>query len=110
MKSGVRSLHAPVDSLLSNGAYMVMTTLAWNLKAWWALSLPMQPGRWQGRHREQRRRVLRMEFRTFVNAFMRMPAQVLRTGRRLVWRLLCWNEWQEVLFRMLDALHRPLRC
>jgi len=66
LKSGVRSLHAPVDSLLSNGAYMVMTTLAWNLKAWWALSLPMQPGRWQGRHREQRRRVLPV--RIFVSA------------------------------------------
>ena len=36
----VRALHAPVDNLLSNEAYMVMTSLAWNLKAWLALSLP----------------------------------------------------------------------
>ena len=28
---------APVDTLVSNWAYMVMTALAWNLKAWWAL-------------------------------------------------------------------------
>src|SRR5262249_35265813 len=28
---------AAVDNLESNGAYMVMTALAWNLKAWWAL-------------------------------------------------------------------------
>ena len=29
----------------SNWAYMVMTALAWNLKAWWALLLPAEPGR-----------------------------------------------------------------
>ena len=42
LKGGVRALHAPVDNLVSNWAYMVMTALAWNLKAWWALSLPEQ--------------------------------------------------------------------
>jgi hypothetical protein len=42
---GLRALHAPVDNLESNWAYMVMTALAWNLKAWWALTLPEQPGR-----------------------------------------------------------------
>ena len=46
LKSGCRALHAPVDNLESNWAYMVMTALAWNLKAWWALSLPASPGRW----------------------------------------------------------------
>ena len=40
----MRALHAPVDNLVSNWAYMVMTALAWNLKAWWALSLPEPPG------------------------------------------------------------------
>jgi len=40
LHGGVRALTAPVDNLLSNGAYMVMTALAWNLKAWWALTLP----------------------------------------------------------------------
>ncbi len=37
LKGSVRALHAPVDNLVSNWAYMVMTSLAWNLKAWWAL-------------------------------------------------------------------------
>ena len=31
--NAVRSLHAPVDNLTSNEAYMLMTSLAWNLKA-----------------------------------------------------------------------------
>ena len=37
---GCRALRAPLDNLHSNWAYMVMTALAWNLKAWWALQLP----------------------------------------------------------------------
>ncbi len=36
----LRALHAPVDTLLSNEAYMLSTSLAWPLKAWLALSLP----------------------------------------------------------------------
>ena len=35
----VRALHAPLDNLVSNNAYMLITSLAWNLKAWLALSL-----------------------------------------------------------------------
>jgi hypothetical protein len=34
---GVRTLRAPVDNLTSTWAYMVMTALAWDLKAWWTL-------------------------------------------------------------------------
>ncbi len=33
LKGGVRSLYAAVDGLVGNWAYMVMTSLAWNLKA-----------------------------------------------------------------------------
>ncbi len=39
LRNGVRAMHAPVDNLLSNWAYMVMTALAWNLKAWSALTI-----------------------------------------------------------------------
>ena len=101
---GVRSLRAPLDNLTSNWAYMVMASLAWNLKAWWGLCLPEEPGRWLARHREEKRTVLRMEFKTFLNAFMRMPCQIVRAGRRLVYRLLGWNPWQHVFFRMVTHL------
>ena len=30
-------MRMPVDDLLSNWAYMVMSALAWNLKAWYGL-------------------------------------------------------------------------
>jgi hypothetical protein len=106
----VRALHAPVDNLTSNGAYMVMTSLAWNLKAWLALRLPVTPGRWQEQHQQQKQTLLTMEFRTFLKNWLRIPCQVLSTGRRLVLRLLAWNSWQPVFFRLADALSRPLRC
>ena len=83
---------------------MVMTALAWNLKAWWALTLPERPGRWQERHQSEKRSVLGMEFKTFINAFVRVPCQIVRTGRQLVYRLLAWNPYQRIFFRLVDAL------
>jgi hypothetical protein len=109
LKGDVRSLTAPVDNLLSNWAYMVMGSLAWSLKAWAALLLP-EDGRWQERHREEKRKLLRMDFTTFRHALMKVPAQVLSAGRRIVYRLLAWNPWQHIFFRLLDQLRQPLRC
>jgi hypothetical protein len=43
-------------------------------------------------------------------AFMAVPAQIISTGRRIVFRLLSWNPWQHVFFRLLDQLRTPLRC
>jgi len=102
--AGCYALRAPVDNLTSNWAYMVMTALAWNLKAWWALLLPEQPGRWQQKHRQEKRWVLALEFKTFVQAFVRLPCQLVRTGRRLLYRLLSWNPYQGIFFRLVDAL------
>jgi Transposase DDE domain group 1 len=104
LKGGCRALYAPVDSLVSNWAYMVMTALAWNLKAWWALMLPVSPGRWQERHQTERAWVSGLEFKTFVQAFVRIPCQLVRTGRRLVYRLLSWNPHLPIFFRLLDVL------
>jgi len=109
LKSGVQALGMPVDSLLSNWAYLVMASLAWTLKAWFALQLP-ERGRWAEKHRREKRGVLTMEFKRFVNAFIRVPCQIVRTSRRIVYRLLAWNPWQEVFARGLAALGRPLRC
>ena len=109
LKGDVRSLTAPVDNLLSNWAYMVMGSLAWSLKAWAALMLP-EEGRWQEKHREEKRKLLRMDFSTFRHAMMKVPAQILSTGRSIISRFLAWNPWQHVFFRLLDQLREPLRC
>jgi hypothetical protein len=105
-----RALHAPVDNLLANWAYMLMTALAWNLKAWLALWLPADPGRWHELHQTQQQTLLTCEFRTFVNRLMRVPCQVLKTGRRLVLRLLAWNDWQPLFFRLADQFTPARRC
>lgn len=103
LKSGVRALHAPVNTLAANWAYMTMAALAWSLKAWCALLLPVS-GRWAQRHDEQRRRLLTMEFRTFLAAFIEIPAQIVTTGRRVRWRILAYNPWLGPFFRLFDAL------
>jgi hypothetical protein len=105
LKSGVRALHAPVNTLVANWAYMVMAALAWNLKAWAALWLPTKPGRWAKRHRDEQQRVLKMEFKTFVNHFLRLPVQIVRQSRRLIYRVLGWNPWLPTFFRLTSALN-----
>jgi hypothetical protein len=109
LRNGVRALGMPLDSLLSNWAYMVMAALAWTLKAWTALLLPIG-GRWQHRHQAESRALLGMEFKTFLNAFLHVPCQIVRAGRRIVCRLLAWNGWQPAFLRAAAAFRQPLRC
>lgn len=104
LKSGVRALHAPVNSLVANWAYMVMAALAWNLKAWAALWLPTSAGRGAERRAAEREQVLKMEFKAFVNYFLRVPVQLVKQARRLVYRVLAWNPWLGTFFRLTDAL------
>ena len=104
LAGGARALSAPVDSLVSNWAYMVMTSLAWTLKAWSALLLPVTP-----RHREShaaaRTTWLRMEFKTFVNEVLKVPCQIVRQGRRIIHRVLHWNPQLPTFFRLATALN-----
>jgi Transposase DDE domain group 1 len=104
LQSGCWALQAPVDNLESNWAYMVMTALAWDLKAWWALLLPEGPGRHREAYAADKLWVRRLEFKTFVQAFVRLPCQIVRTGRRLLYRLLSWNPYQPIFFRLVDVL------
>jgi Transposase DDE domain group 1 len=102
-KNQVRALRAPLNTLDSNWAYMVIASLAWTLKTWAALMLPISP-RWTDKHVSQRQRVLRMEFRSFVQRFVLLPTQVIHAGRQLVYRFLAWRPDLPILFRLLDAL------
>jgi hypothetical protein len=104
-KNGVHAFATPLDTLEANWAWMVMTSLAWSLKAWLALSIPSDDDnkREDGSNKDIES-VLRMEFRTFVNGFMRIPTQILKTGRRVIFRLMGWNPWQHTFFRFLDCL------
>ena len=103
LKGGVRALHAPVNTLVANWAYMVIASLAWTLKAWCGLLLPIFP-RWRSKHQAQRDEIVRMDFRSFLQRFILIPAQIVRSGRRLIYRLLGWRSDLPVFFRLLDAL------
>ena len=104
LKGGVYALTTPVDNLVSNWAYMVMASLAWTLKAWAALLLPEEPRHAQA-HRAEKHSLLRMEFATFRAAVIELPCQIVRTGRRLIYRLLSWNPWQDAVLRLVERLH-----
>ena len=109
LKSGVKALTTPVDNLVSNWAYMVMASLAWSLKAWSALLVPISP-RHAAKHEQEKRSLLRMEFATYCATMIQMPCQIVRTGRRLIYRLLSWNPWQGVFLRLVERLHGCWLC
>lgn len=83
------ALSAPLHDLVSNEAYMVIATLAWNLKSWLGLSLNESIAADSGLHfGSTKRRVVRMDFSTFRQQMIAIPAQIIRSGRRLIYRLL----------------------
>lgn len=104
LTSGVRSLCAPVDNLVSNWAYMLMTSIAWTLKAWTGLMLPVAP-RHREKHRAERTRILRMEFRTFLDQMIHIPCQIVRHARCTVFRLLNWTDMIPALLRLAARLN-----
>jgi hypothetical protein len=109
LKGGVKAPTTPVDTLVSNRAYMVMASLAWSLKAWSALLAPVTP-RHADKHKAEKRTLLRMEFATYCAAFIQMPCQIVRSGRRVVYRFLSWNPWQAVFLRLVERLHGSMLC
>jgi len=97
LKNGVNAMRMPVDNLLSNWAYMVMAALAWNLKAWFAMMV---------RRRDRRMELLRMEFRRFQHAMILLPVQIVRQGRKIIYRLLGYNEWLTDFFSAWEFIRR----
>lgn len=103
LKNGIHALTAPVDNLESNWAYMVMTSLAWNLKAWAALRLP-ETGRWADKYRADKLWLLSLEFKAFVHAFINIPCQIVHQARRLICRVLSYHQHLPIFFRLAEVL------
>jgi hypothetical protein len=97
LKNGVNAMRMPVNDLVSNWAYMVMAALAWNLKAWYGLLVP---------DRERGLELVRMEFRRFLHAILLLPVQIIRGGRRIVYRLLGYNGWLKDFFATWQRLQK----
>jgi len=97
LKNGVNAMRMPVNDLLSNWAYMVMTSLAWNLKAWFGLLLP---------DRVKGLELMGMEFRRFLHALILLPAQIVRSGRKIIYRIMSYNRWVKDLFAFWERMRR----
>jgi hypothetical protein len=97
LKNGVNAMRMPVDNLESNWAYMVMAALAWNIKAWYGLLGP---------NRERGIELVKMEFRRFLHTIMLLPCQVVRTARRVIYRILSYNSWLKDFFATWERLQR----
>jgi hypothetical protein len=97
LKNGVNAMRMPVNDLLSNWAYMVMTSLAWNLKAWFGLLLP---------DRAKGLELMGMEFRRFLHSLIFLPAQIVRSGRKIIYRIMSYNSWVKDLFAFWERMRR----
>jgi Transposase DDE domain group 1 len=97
LKNGVNAMRMPVNDLRSNWAYMVIASLAWNLKSWYGLLVPA---------RERGLELVKMEFRRFLNAIMLIPCQIARTARRVIYRVLGYNSWLSDFFATWERLQQ----
>jgi len=94
LKNGVNALRVPVYDLTSNWAYMVIASLAWTLKAWFALTLPKA---------EDREWILAMEFKRFLHQVMLIPCQVIHAARRVYLRIMGYTEGVRLIFSALEV-------
>ncbi len=103
------ALSAPLHDFVSNEAYMVMATLAWNLKSWLGLSITEScPPVAKEKRRADKQRIIRMDFSTFRQSLIQIPTQIVRSGRRLIDRLLTWTPSLETLSHVHECVSRPL--
>ncbi len=101
LRNGVKATRLPSKEFNANWAYMVIASLAWNLKIWLGLKLPETLGS---------KEIIRMEFRRFCNEIMQIPAQILRTGRQLLYRLIAFSRWARLLLEGSPLLRHAQRA
>ncbi len=97
--SGLSAMRMPLDNLYSNWAYMVIAALAWTLKAWYGLLVPDET---------ESRRVVRMEFKNFIQNVVLIPCQIVKKSRHLVCRIISYNSWLVSFFQTYTVI-RGLR-
>jgi hypothetical protein len=103
-------LAAPLDNLQSNWAYMVFASLAWTLKQWSGMLVRVKGNPvHRSKLHQLRHQVIRMEFATYLNSIMLIPAQVIRTARQVLFRLLTYRPSVDVLFSLYHHIRYPLR-
>ena len=99
LKSGVNAMRVPLYDLVSNWAYMVMATLAWNLKSWYAMMMHLKSDRIE---------YARMEFRRFIHSLILIPCRVVRRARSITVRLLGYQPTLDRLFSTWRTIERTV--
>jgi hypothetical protein len=97
LKSGINALRVPLYDLVSNWAYMVCATLAWNIKSWFAMMM---------HHKADRREHIRMEFRRFFTSIILIRAMVMRRARGITVRLIGYTPSLGRLFSAWNTIER----
>ena len=105
------ALTAPLNDLTSNWAYMVIASLAWNLKVWSALMIkPSGTAKQKEEQAAIKSKLIGMDFTTFRDRVLMVPAQIIRRSRTLVYRLLSYRPSVDWLLLIDRDVRRPLRC
>jgi hypothetical protein len=97
LKNGVNAMRLPVYDLLSNWAYMVMATLAWNIKSWFAMMMHLK---------SDRDAYIRMEFKRFINNMILIPCRVMRRARSIIVRIIGYQPTLDRLFSAWNTIER----
>jgi len=95
LKNGVSAMNVPLYDLVSNWAYMVMATLAWNIKSWFAMMMHQQ---------SDRRLYVNMEFPRFIHSIIMIPCRVVRRARSIVIRLIGCQPTLDRLFSAWNTI------
>lgn len=105
------ALTAPLDNLVSNWAYVVIASLAWNLKIWSGLMIQPAGSKEQRKEQESiKQKIISMDFSTFRDRVIMIPAQIIRRSRSLVYRLLSYRPSVDLLMIIDANVRRPLQC
>ncbi len=95
LKHGVHAMDNPSDPLNANWAYMVIASLAWDLKAWYGMMMP---------YRSLGLSIVRMEFKRFIQTFINIPCLIIRSGRASKYRIIGYNNRLASVFKFFNSL------
>jgi len=97
LKNGVHALKAPSNTLNSNWAYMVIAALAWDLKAWYGMLMP---------YRVLGNQIMKMEFKRFIRTFINIPCLIIKKSRKIIYRVVGYNDQVKHVFNFLFLLKK----
>ena len=115
IKKGVNSFYLPMNTFESNWVWMVCTTLAWSVKAWFAFFLNIQEKKivsdnkivfWPEKSKKATTSelILKMEFKKFLNNFIRLRSKMLISVKKVYYQIVDYNEYLFSFVSLFNAL------